>query len=353
MMEYKPDWEQTQERFKAWWAGELLDRVALAVTAPNGKPVREVPPPVNDEARWADPEYVVEALDASFAATFFGGEAFPSPTVLIGYAYYGRNVICDQTTIWLEPWVADWETDDYQFDPSNWWWQQTKTLTAALAERGEGRFFVSIPTIVTPTDTLSAMRSPGALCLDMLDSPTKVHEVRHYLTPLWFNLYDECHAIVQEHMSGSTSWLPLWSPGKSYTLQCDFSCMISARLFEEFVLPEIEAQTRWLDHAMYHLDGPGALQHLDLLLSLPELHGIQWVPGAGAPPPLEWMPILKRIQAAGKNLHLSLDCNDVERALAELSPKGLFLATGCPSQEEAESLLRNAAIWTTRAKRKG
>ena len=30
-MRYKPDWEETQERFVAWWAGEVIDGVAIAV----------------------------------------------------------------------------------------------------------------------------------------------------------------------------------------------------------------------------------------------------------------------------------------------------------------------------------
>ena len=33
-MEFKPDWNQTVKRFEAWWAGEIIDRVVLQVTAP-------------------------------------------------------------------------------------------------------------------------------------------------------------------------------------------------------------------------------------------------------------------------------------------------------------------------------
>lgn len=32
---FKPDWEQTKERFSAWWAHEDFGRCAIAVTAPN------------------------------------------------------------------------------------------------------------------------------------------------------------------------------------------------------------------------------------------------------------------------------------------------------------------------------
>lgn len=42
------------------------------------------------------------------------------------------------------------------------------------------------------------------------------------------------------------------------------------------------------------------MRHVDALLALPKLDGIQWIPGAGAPPVSEWIPLLEHIQAAGK-----------------------------------------------------
>ena len=57
-------------------------------------------------------------------------------------------------------------------------------------------------------------------------------------------------------------------------------------MFERFVLPDLAACCDRLDHAFYHLDGKGELPHLDLLLSIDGLRGIQWIPGAGQPPPI-------------------------------------------------------------------
>ena len=31
---YKEDWEQARNRMDAWWLGEVIDRVAVRVTAP-------------------------------------------------------------------------------------------------------------------------------------------------------------------------------------------------------------------------------------------------------------------------------------------------------------------------------
>jgi len=356
---YKEDWDQAARRMEAWWAGEVIDRACIAVTASRGKPGAALQPPKDDFARWADPDYLIAACEAGFANTYFGGEAFPTRTLLIGYAALGNPATYVERTIWTEPVIERWSNAGeaagqtsvpcppkltrWHFDPQNDGWQATKRVTETLVEAGAGKWMVSIATVPTPTDALSSLRGPERLCVDLVEHREHVVAMRDYLADVWFRCYDELHRIIQRQMRGSTSWLPVWSPGRTYTLQCDFSCMISPRMFREFVIPELEAQTRWLTHTIYHLDGPGAVQHLDALLELPRLNAIQWVPGAGAPPPLKWLPLLKRIQQAGKGLHISIAKEDVEAALAELSPKGLFIATSCKTIAEADALLRMAA----------
>ena len=86
-------------------------------------------------------------------------------------------------------------------------------------------------------------------------------------------------------------------------------------MFEEFFIPSIRFQCETAEHSIYHLDGPGAIQHLDSLLDISSLNGIQWVPlpGVGAKPMLEWLPLLKKIQESGKCLHIGCPCKDVEK----------------------------------------
>ena len=55
-------------------------------------------------------------------------------------------------------------------------------------------------------------------------------------------------------------------------------------MFERFLLPDLTACCEVIDDPFYHLDGKGALPHLDMLLSLEKLKGVQWVPGDGQPP---------------------------------------------------------------------
>jgi len=341
-MEFKPDWEDTKQRFLAWWQGEVIDRVAMRVTAPNGRPVRPVPEP-DEPWRWhGDPQFVVERWESSFAATYFAAEAFPCPTLLIGYAFLGTPVTCAPNTIWMHPVIDDPYRDLPVFDMANPGWRRLEAVVRALVAAGRDRWLTSFPTVPTPTDLLSGLRGNQPLCLDTLDRPEWVTLALDYLTGICMRAYGEIAVMLEAQHRGSTAWLPLWSPGRSVTLQCDFSCMIGTEAFRRFVIPEQQALARWLDNCIYHLDGPGAIGHLDALLEVPEIKGIQWVPGAGQPPPLDWLPLLRRVQDAGKLLHISIAAEDVPRALELLRPEGLFIATGCGSVPEADDLVRLA-----------
>ena len=85
----------------------------------------------------------------------------------------------------------------------------------------------------------------------------------------------------------------------------DFCYMISPAMFDRFVKPELAATCRRLKHAFYHLDGPGELAHLDSLLEIPELKGVQWVPGAGQPDITHWPEVYRKIAKAGKLIQFS------------------------------------------------
>jgi len=127
------------------------------------------------------------------------------------------------------------------------------------------------------------------------------------------------------HSAWVGDWMGLFAQGDHDIVQCDFAALISPRHFEEFCLPDIQRQCRMLDASIFHLDGPDALRHLDALLKIKELDAIQWVPGAGKPPAIGWLPMLRKVQAAGKSLYITSPAADVAGILAELSPRGLMI----------------------------
>ena len=124
-------------------------------------------------------------------------------------------------------------------------------------------------------------------------------------------------------------------------LQCDFSYMISPRMFKKFVLPDIAACCDDLEYGFYHLDGKGEIPHLKHLLSLDRLRGIQWVPGDGAPPHEEWLDLMKQIIDAGKLCQIYVTAKGALEITREIGGKGFaFYILDQMSKSEAEAYLK-------------
>lgn len=134
----------------------------------------------------------------------------------------------------------------------------------------------------------------------------------------------------------------IWHPQRWYPVSCDFSCMISKDMYEELIVDEIEKETEYLDGSIYHLDGPGALKHLDRILKMPSLGGVQWVYGAGQPTASHWIPVIKKIQTAGKCVHIEVEPQELEIMLKEVEPEGVMYHITAKSEYEAKELMKLA-----------
>jgi len=351
-MEHKPDWEQAQKRMVAWWEGQVLDRPCLQVIAPRQGYEEEWgrsgsrPPDISLARWWTDVEYVVERTAKRIRATFWGGEAFPLFRPNVGpdafAAFFGAPLRLLENTTWAEHIVDNWEqVPELRIDQSNRWWRLQIGLLQAAQDAGRGLWITGVPDTHASGDALSALRGPSRLCLDLYDQPVLVKRAMEQVTQAVQHVYDVYFDIVQPDEYGSScSWLPSWYPGRTSAVQCDFIAFLSPAMMEGFILPALVAEARSLDRAIYHLDGPDAVRHLDLLLTVPEIQAIQWVPGAGALPVTRWIPLLKRIQAGGKSLWIDATLQEVPTLLDALKLEGLMIHTVAESEEEARDLLR-------------
>ncbi|HWQ46088.1 MAG TPA: hypothetical protein VN376_04430, partial [Longilinea sp.] len=145
-----------------------------------------------------------------------------------------------------------------------------------------------------------------------------------------------------------TTWTPLLSDGKYYLPSNDFSGLVSTPMFAEFFLPLVEQECRFLTHSMYHLDGPGALRHLDLLLAIPELDAVQFVPPPSDTCFSSWVWVYQRIQKAGKGVQVTCRLDEIDSIMQTLQPQGLYLVVhDVPSRQAAESTLAALEKWCT------
>ena len=359
-MDLKPDWEEAQQRLAAWWRGEVMDRFVLQVTAPRDKPLAveaSAGRPRDVEGRWLDPGHRIAAAEKRFAATWFGGEAFPYFDPHLGPGslalYLGSEPVFAEDTVWYQPCIFDLDAHvTVHLDPQNRWWRATKRLVAEGARCGQGRYLTALPDLIENLDTIASLRGTEQLLWDLVDRPAQIHDLQRRVLEAYFQCYDELYAMTSGGAPGCCfSAFQVWAPGRMAKLQCDFSAMISPTMFDEFVVPYLSQQCERLDYSVYHLDGVEAVNHLDFILSIPRLTALQWTPGAnrpgcGAP---EWFEIYRRARKAGKSLLLAgVHGGEIERLVKELGPQGLLISTGVSSQAEGEQLLKTAGAWTRR-----
>jgi hypothetical protein len=327
-VEFKPDFEEAERRVAAFWQRDCIGRPGLQVMArrAGAAPLPEAGLP----ERKTDLEIVLARAEAEFAAHHYLAEAVPvyTPGLVCSdmAAFLSDEIIVAEDTVWYPRTIKAWEPFPLAFDLTNRWWQLTRRMAETATERGAGRYLVGIPDFQVAIDIVSLLRGPEELCFDLVEHPAAVKAATRYILDVAYrHCYDDLRAILLRGSPLAGDWMGLFAPGRHDIIQCDFAALVSPRHFEEFCLPDIVRQCRMLDRSIFHLDGPDAVRHLDDLLTIQELDGIQWVPGAGKPPAAAWLPMLRRVQQAGKCLYITSPAEEVATILAELSPAGLMI----------------------------
>jgi len=351
-MLYRDDWDRVKEIYKAWWNKEL-EYPLLQVTSPKEGVIEYRGYDGWGFLRYRDcPQKVIELFEERCKDTYFGGESFPNlwmnlgPGSLASYFTGFLKFDGDTNTAWFEnplPWDV---VEKLEFKEDNEWWQYTKYITRLSIERGKDKFIVGTTDIGGILDVLASFRGAQNLLVDLIEEPERILFMTEKILYAWFKVYEELYDIIREHQEGTSAWMGIWCHKKWYPLQCDFSYMISPKMFEKFVAPHLEKQCKWLDFSIYHLDGPGEIPHLDILLDIPELSGIQWVPGAGNPQcdSPKWFDMYKKIIKRNKLLVLQSfdDVNNIPKVLEEIPDRGMVLiSTWMDSESRAKEFIKS------------
>ncbi len=311
---YRPDWLAARERLTTWWNGGDIGRAAMQLVAPRPEPWEDIPAMPEPEG-WIThystksyPYRINSALRGSLNTLHLAemvpnqspGDLAPNCVAL----YLGCRGVEMPGTVWCEPFLSTLENAKLAYDPNNFYWQFSQRAFREVAGLCKGKFLQAFPDLIEGLDTLAAMRGTEELLEDLIEHPDQVHAALRQVTDLYFHYYDMLYDIIRDEVGGSVFWA--WAPGRMAKFQCDFSAMISPAMFGEFMVPVLTEMTERVNYSMYHWDGPGALCHLDHLLSIPRLNMIQWTPGAGAEPGWHpvWWPYYHRIIDAGKKIYV-------------------------------------------------
>lgn len=351
-LEGMPDFEAAMKRVYAWFEGAVLDRPPIRFVAHNAfvEQANQAYPSDNLKDRWFDAEFQVETFLASIAGQRFHGETFPvfwpnlGPEVYA--AFYGATLEYGEVTSWSVPLVRSW--DDMarlKLDLSNEHFTKLDEITRCAIERLRGKALIGYTDLHPGVDCAAAWRDPQQLCLDLIESPDEARQLIDIATDDFERIYDHFDALLKAAEQPSVSWMGIPSFERMHIPSCDFSSLISPRLFERFCLPVLQREVQTMTHNVFHVDGKGVARHLDMILSVPGVHAIQWVQGVGDDQPImQWVPLIKEIQARAPVI-VDLSQRELDDFMAAVEPEGIFLWIATHSEDEELDLLKRVARW--------
>jgi len=330
-LEFKPDFERVRRRWARFWRGEGTRPLLWAVRPKwGGQPVAR---PGCYQCAFGDVEPVIEQAIQWAATHDFLDGAIPGYQVTFGPDHFAallgadlRSAEGSSATNWIQPFVESWHDVEIRFQPEGRWWQRTAEVIARFRRRCDGRLIIYGTHLQGGLDCLVALRGAQRLLTDLLDVPEKVLRALRQVD----RALDEVRAALAEALDvptyGSLNRFGMYNRGMIDVPQCDASCMIGTEMFERFALPSLAHEVGGLDASIYHLDGPGAIRHLEAVCSLKKLDMVQWMPGAGQDD-RDWSDLRRRIDELGKGQIYqlgSLDAWQVGAIWESFSSRKLF-----------------------------
>ena len=347
MNTWKPNLEETKKRYVNWWnhKGIVLNMwehfqegVQPHADIPEPKPYKDL------NQRWFDPEWRAEYLDWYVAHSSLMADMLPVANTQLGpgslAAILGGVFEGGEDTIWIHP--NPNYTDDITFDPNHPNWLLHKDLLHACKKKAQGHYYVGMPDLMEGLDVLAAMKGTDKVLLDTVMQPEVLEQQMQQINDIYFRVFDELYDIIREGDEMAFCYFSSWAPGKMSKLQSDISTMISIDDYRRFVQPFIREQCQKIDYTLYHLDGVGAMHHLDALLEIKELNAIQWTPGVGEPQggSPKWYDLYKKILAGGKSIMACwVTLDELRPLLDHIGGDGVHLEMDFHNEREVEQAL--------------
>lgn len=352
-LEAKPDFKQAMQRIYAWYEQEIVDRPPVRFTRHNAefeaadgiwKPEwRDL------KDKWFDEEYQLEKFMTQVRGKHYNGETFPvfCPNLgpAVSAAFYGCPLEFGEVTSWSQPIISDY-SQPIMLDWSSPYMEKLESMMKLGLECCKGQFLVGYSDLHGGMDVLAALRGTELLLFDLVDNPDAPLPFLDQLCSEFLLVFDHFDAMLKAAGQPSVTWMGIPSFGKMHIPSCDFAFMISTKQFRRYQLDLNRREMEHMTHNVYHIDGKGVARHLDAILELPNLHAIQWVQGMGEELAImQWVPLIKRIQAAGKSVVVDLTHDELEDFIDAVEPKGILLTMASENEEEEHAILKRVAAW--------
>jgi hypothetical protein len=347
-----PGFEMAMKRVYAWFDGAIIDRAPIRFMAHNAfvEEAQAAYPSDNLRDRWFDAEFQVETFIRSIRGKTFQGETFPVFWPNLGpevySAFYGAELEYGDVTSWSIPLVREWDDMAHlKLDKQNIYFKKLEEMTRLALERCPGQFMVGYTDLHPGVDCAAAWRDPQQFCIDLVETPDEAAALIEIAIRDFETIFDHFDALLKAQHQLSVSWMGIPSFGRRHIPSCDFSTMISPQMFEQFCLPVLQREVKTMSHNIFHIDGRGVARHRETILSVPEVHAIQWVQGVGDDLPImQWVPLIKEIQAR-KPIIVDLNKRELDDFMAAVRPEGIFLWVAADDEEEERALLKRVEQW--------
>ena len=352
MNTWKENLEETKQHYINWWNHRGIVLNMWEHFQEGVKPHADipVPPPYKDlNQRWFDPEWRAQYLDWYVAHSSLKADMLPVANTQLGpgslAAILGGVFEGGEDTIWIHPRpVVDGNAvDEITFNPQHPNYLLHKELLKACKRKAQGHYYVGMPDLMEGLDVLAALKGTDKVLLDTVMQPEVLEHQMQQINDIYFQVFDELYDIIREGDEMAFCYFSSWAPGKMSKLQSDISTMISIDDYCRFVQPFIREQCQKIDYTLYHLDGVGAMHHLDALLEIEELNAIQWTPGVGEPQggSPKWYDLYKKILSHGKSIMACwVTLDELRPLLDNIGGDGVHLEMDFHNEREVEQALR-------------
>lgn len=346
-LEWKRDFDRAARRWDAFWRGENVGpQVGAIVPRPGTTPVEKPPyaagwdgdfaPVIEQLLRWGEThEFLGDAIPW-FYAEFTADHSAVLMGAGLEYEKDGHG------NGWTTPVIRDIREADIRVRRDTMWYERTVRFFEELRKACDGKLLIAAPTLSGGLDNLASLRGTEALLVDLVEHPEAVKRALEQVDRAFAELLEEFAGRLDFATYGSINRHGMYSTGRVAIPQCDFSCMISEEMYREFELPCLEREMALLDAVEYHLDGPGAIRHLEALCSLERLGIVQWVPGSGWGEQQDWSWLYRKIDELGKGQIRGGSPERVRAMWREYRSKKLFaMVSGAPGldlRREVEAL---------------
>lgn len=345
----KPDFDECMARICAWYEQKIVDRPPVRFHHHNIEYERHRTikgPWKTPEDRWLDVEFQVQSFVDSLAGSEFLGETFPvfwpNLSAVAYNLFLGQPAEFDDVTAWTHPCVENLETPPALGVQWNGLYFRTiEALTRRALEAASDRFLVGYTDMYAGIDCTAGLRGAQNMCMDMLEEPEALKKLIDLAFGEYHAVYNHFDRLLKQNSQLSVTWMNLPSYDTFNVLACDFSAIISSSYFDEFCLPVIRREAEMFRHNVFHLDGPGVARHLDSILTLPNLVAVQWVQGYSVDAPImQWVPLIKKIQSAGKSVIVDLQPSELDEFVKAVDPTGVMLWINAGPESQREILAR-------------